>query len=108
LKSIFEQYASVEMMSYCTHPHDTQTNKALNNAIANIAPKSLCYSGTISLYSRISLVIGIHNMGHYYFFQSLFSKIRIPCSDNLSKSLTAKEDRKQKKKDVPEMIRCRG
>jgi hypothetical protein len=49
-----------------------QTNKALNQAIAVVAPKSVCYSGTISLYNRIALVIGIHNMGHYYFFVALF------------------------------------
>ena len=44
LKDIFNQYASVEMMQYCNHPHDTQTNEALNQAIANIAPKSVCYA----------------------------------------------------------------
>jgi hypothetical protein len=29
-------------MSYCNHPFDTQTNEALNQAIANVAPKSIC------------------------------------------------------------------
>jgi hypothetical protein len=53
LKEHFNYYASVEMMEYCTHPHNTQTNEALNQVIANVAPKSVCYSGTISLNSRI-------------------------------------------------------
>jgi hypothetical protein len=51
LHKIFEQYASLKMMQYCKHPYETQTNEALNQAIANVSPKSVCYSGTISLYS---------------------------------------------------------
>jgi len=30
LKNIFDQYASVEMMAYCNHFFDTQTNESLN------------------------------------------------------------------------------
>jgi hypothetical protein len=39
LKEIFDQYVSVDIMQYCNHPHNMQTNEALNQAIANIAPK---------------------------------------------------------------------
>jgi len=94
LKEIFDQYASVDMMRYCNHPHDTQTNEALNQAIANIAPKSVCYSGNISLFSRIALVIGTHNMGYYEFYTTLFDDIGVTMTAGLAKFLSTKQKRK--------------
>jgi hypothetical protein len=94
LQSIFSQYASVEMMQYCNHPHDTQTNEALNQAIAVVAPKSVCYSGTISLFSRIALVIGIHNMGYYNFFHTLFTKTGVFMTVGLEHFLKTKQEKK--------------
>jgi len=84
LKEIFAQYSSIEMMSYCNHPYDTQTNEALNQVIATVALKSVCYSGSISLLSRIALVIGIHNRGYYNFFYRIVSKSWGWCDNNIS------------------------
>jgi hypothetical protein len=42
VQEVFKHYASVDMMQYCNHPHDTQTNEVLNQAITNIALKSVC------------------------------------------------------------------
>jgi hypothetical protein len=64
LQKIFEQYANVQQMNYCNHPFDTQTNEALNQAIATVAPKNECYSSTGSLFSRVAIVIGVHNLGN--------------------------------------------
>jgi len=98
LKEHFNYYASVEMMRYCTHPHDTQTNEALNQAIANVAPKSVCYSGTISLNSRIGLIIGIHNMGLHSFFDGLFTTVGMSMTNVLGSFLKWKELEKERKK----------
>lgn len=73
LKQVFDQYGSPSMMAHCYHPYSTQTNEALNNAVANVAPKTVCYSGTLSLNCRIALVIGIHNMGHVEYLRALFN-----------------------------------
>jgi hypothetical protein len=72
LKEVFDQYANPTMMVQCSNLFDTKTNEALNNAVANVVPKTVCYSGTSSLSSRISLIIGIHNMGHIPFFDGRF------------------------------------
>jgi hypothetical protein len=98
LETIFSKYASVEMMQYCNHPHDTQTNEALNQAIAKVAPKSVCYSGTVSLYSRVALVIGIHNMGYYYFFHALFTEIGVSIATFLKTKKKQKKKRKERTK----------
>jgi hypothetical protein len=91
LKGIFDQYANVNMMAYCTHPYDTQTNEALNQVIANIAPKSVCYSSSISLYSRISLVTGCHNMGSSLFYSNLFVDLGIMMTTNIAHILKTKD-----------------
>jgi len=97
LKSIFDQYANVSMMAQCNHPFDTQTNEALNNAIANVSPKTVCYSGTISLSCRINLIIGIHNMGHAPYLSSLFGTIGVAMTPIMETFLLEKSERKEYK-----------
>jgi hypothetical protein len=91
LKEHFNYYASVEMMQYCTHPYDTQTNEALNQSIANVAPKSMCYSGTTSLNSWIAITIGVHNLGLYPFFDALFCAAGIEMTSVLARFWHAKQ-----------------
>jgi hypothetical protein len=98
LKEHFDYYASVEMMKYCTHPHDTQTNEALNQAIVNVAPISVCYSGTNSLNSCIGIIISIHNMGLYLFFDYLFNVVGMKMTEVLSDFLKRKQHKKERKK----------
>jgi len=97
LKEVFDRYANPTMMAQCNHQFDTQTNEALNNAVANVAPKTVCYSGTSSLSSRISLIIGIHNMGHVPFFTTLFEKIGVTMTPTLHRFLLQKSKRKEYK-----------
>jgi len=47
-KKIFDHYMNVTQMGFCNYPFDTQTNEALNQAITNSAPKSVCYSSSTS------------------------------------------------------------
>jgi hypothetical protein len=85
-------------MSYCNHFFDTQTNEALNCAVANMAPKSVYYSSTISLFSRVALVTGMHNMGHVNFIKSLFSSIVMAMSKGLVAFLDSKEKKRESKR----------
>jgi hypothetical protein len=62
-------------MSYCNHSFDTQTNESLNQAIATLAPKNICYSSSISLFPRFALVVGIHNLGYDFFFKRIFKEL---------------------------------
>ena len=81
-------------MAYCNHPYDTQTNEALNQSIATVAPKSTCYSGTFSLYSRIGLIIGIHNLGYTNMFRHIFQLHEMNMTRLLTQYLEKKEHRK--------------
>jgi hypothetical protein len=77
VNAIFDQYSFIEQMKYCNHPFDTQTNESLNQSIARVAPKSVCYSGMNSLNSCIAMVIGIHNLGYQDFFSKVFEALAV-------------------------------
>jgi hypothetical protein len=51
--------------------------ESLNQAIATVAPKNVCYSGSGSLYSRIAMVIGIHNLGNELFFKQVLQQLSV-------------------------------
>jgi hypothetical protein len=99
-RKFFDQYTCVEQMAYCNHPFDTQMNESLNQAIANVAPKSICYSGTNSLCSHIAMVIGIHNLGHNGFFYTLFESLSITTtqSKHIASYLHSREQQGMEKK----------
>lgn len=104
LWKVFDQYANLVQMAYCNHPFDAQTNEALNPAIMNVTPKSVCYSSTTSLNSRIALVIGIHNMGHLPFFMAYFHAVGVDMGPT-SKSFSSKEhSRKLQKRNYQKKI----
>jgi hypothetical protein len=98
LKKFFDQYASVEQMAYCNHPFDMQTNESLNNSIATVAPKTTCYSGTISLFSQIAMVILLHNYGYVTYFEQLFSHLGMSMTKCLLKFLQGRQDKKEFKR----------
>jgi len=98
LKNIFDQYASVEMMAYCNHFFDTQTNESLNESIANVAPKNVCYSNSVSLFSRVALVIGCHNLGYSRFFHDVFDEIGMSWTSTMSGYLNKRDKKKEKRK----------
>jgi hypothetical protein len=100
LRKFFDQYACIKQMAYCNHPFDTQTNEPLNQVIATVAPKNVCYSGSGSLYSRIAMVIGIHNLGNELFFKQVLDQLAV-FPDGLSQYLCC-QDRKRERRRIYE------
>jgi hypothetical protein len=98
LKKNFDKYANVTQMGYCNHPFVTQTNEALNQSIAYSVPKSVCYSSTTSLNTRVALVIGIHNLGHLRFFPTYFQLVGLELGGSLTRFLARKESKKESKR----------
>jgi len=92
-----DQYACIPQMEYFNHPFDTQTNKAWNQAIATVAPKNVCYSSSGSLFSRVTMVIGIHSLGKDSFFQWLLHELSVS-PDCLSRYLTLRDNKEEKKR----------
>jgi hypothetical protein len=97
LQKKFDQYTSIDQMRYCNHLFDTQTKESLSKSIAQLAPKSVCYSGTNSLNSQIAIVIGILNLGYQTFFSKVLETlgISLPNCHHLSVYLQSQDKRKE-------------
>jgi uncharacterized membrane protein YobD (UPF0266 family) len=89
---VFDQYANLGQTGCCNYPYDTQTNESSNQAIATTAPKT---TGTISLYSRAALVIGIHNLGYVEQFMILFQKLGMYMTLIFMQYLEEKEEKEE-------------
>jgi hypothetical protein len=99
IKKIFDQYACVKQMEYCNHPFDTQTNESLNQVIVTVAPKHTCYSGSVSLQSRISILIGVHNYGNLDFFSKLSHVMGIEMTECLVLYQKQRDGKKERRRE---------
>ena len=68
-----ERFQTDENIKECLHSYDTQYNESLNNSVARYAPKFKHYGTTMSLESRVRLVIGVHNSGYSNYYLTLLT-----------------------------------
>ena len=99
LIAAYDRFTTPERLSECLHPYDTQVNEALHHVVAKYAPKTRNYSSTMSLNNRISIAIGVHNMGHFNFWCSVFEKMNLAISSDLSSALQNLDRCKEWKRD---------
>ena len=62
------------MVQECLHPYHTQMNESINLRITKYAPKNKHFGATTSLDTLIPIVIGIVNMGHAIFYNTLIDR----------------------------------
>ena len=94
IREAYFPYITPERLMESLHPFDTQLNEALNNVIARYAPKNRTYGTTMSLTYRIFMVVGIHNLGHYKFWQEVFDLLDLEMHSDLSADLQRLDKRK--------------
>ena len=94
----YQPYITPERLIESMHEFDTQLNEALNNVVARYAPKNRTYGTTMSLSNRISIVIGIHNMGHLSYWDEVFKRCRIESNIDLIDNLARMDNHKDWKR----------
>ena len=99
LVEAYAKYTTPERLKESLHPFDTQLNESLHFVVSKYAPKHKNYSTTMSLSNRISIVVGIHNMGHLPFWTKVFERLQLPMSEDLVCSLTCLDRDKQTKRE---------
>lgn len=85
------------------HSHHTQLCEALQNGVAQRAPKNRTYSRTISLYGRVCITAGEHNMGKDAYIKELTKRMSIGLPESSSRMLEYKTRRKKKQRDYSSM-----
>ena len=103
MKGAYQPYITPERCMESLHCHDTQLNEALNSLVAKYAPKNRSYGTTMSLNNRISIVIGIHNLGHYRYWKNVFELICLSMASDQCENLK----RNDRKKLMKRKYECR-
>ena len=98
VKKVHDKATTDERLIEMLHPFTTQLNESLNMRAAETAPKCKNYSRTASLDYRISIVVGVHNIGSHDFFQRVFQDLGIEYDDAIASWFLGKDSTKMKKK----------
>jgi len=64
VKKIHDKHTVHENLLMLMHPYDSQKNEALNRAFMKLAPKSIVFSKTFSLFDRLAFVVIIDSLGY--------------------------------------------
>jgi len=75
VKVIHDLNTTPKNLNMLRHMYDSKKNKALNRALAKVAPKNIVFSITMSLFDHLSLVIGIDSVGSMEYLQRLFQMV---------------------------------
>ena len=93
------------------HLLDTQICEAINNALTFLAPKNKHFGRTESLEYRIGHVVGMHNEGQLFWFQSILDELGVDISDtmlNYLRSTDCIKSRRQEKQGTFDQRRKRA
>ena len=91
-------FIAPERLLECLHIFDTQLNEALHNVVlAKYTPKHRSYATTMSLHNRISIVIGVHNLGHRNYWTKVFHRLKLEMNGDLVDNLSQQDGTKNRK-----------
>jgi hypothetical protein len=93
-------YLSLSRLKEVAHNYDTNCNEAINNLIAWIAPKNKYYSGSMSLKTRISFVVGIQSLGFDGFFRELLKRLGVDITPGTNHWLMMHDKAREKKQEL--------
>ena len=77
LGKVVSKFSTYEKLCESIHDGHTQKNEGLNNAIARVAPKFKHFGATMTLATRINLVVAITNLGYKEFFLNFLPMIGV-------------------------------
>ena len=103
MTSAFLPYSFPHRLVESLHGFTTNGNEALNNIVAHYAPKNRTYSTTMSLSNRISIVVGVHNIGYLDYWTDAYEKIQLPMTV-AQRKLHSKDRRRNWKREYNSMI----
>ena len=94
LVSRYIKYIIEEHLSQFIHKYDTQTNEALNTAVAKHAPKSITYGKLMSVEARVNIAASVFICGHSEFWTKIFFHLGMVINPEFSVYLRDKDKRK--------------
>ena len=99
IRKAYEKYQTPERLRESLHPYDTQSNEAMNQSVSKYAPKNKSYGASMSLATRVSVAIGVFNLGHYQYWLEVYHHLGLCMSQTLSDHLKKKDEAIAKKRE---------
>ena len=75
IEKVVQNFNGMDTLKESIHSYSTQKNEALNQCIARVAPKFKHFGATLTLQTRIFLVIAIANEGYSTFYGKLLPQL---------------------------------
>ena len=95
----YEPCIQLHRLKESLHEFDTQMNESMNQSISKYAPKNKYLGSSMALTHRVSVAIGIHNLGHFQFWYQVFKKLELHISPSLERYLKTKDEKKEKERE---------
>ena len=75
MNMIITKFSTMDTLKESIHSYDTQKCEALNQCIARVVPKFKHFGATLTLQTRIHLVVGIANEGYSKFYGTILPQL---------------------------------
>ena len=75
IREVVQNFNGMDTLKESIHSYDTQKNEALNQCISRVAPKFKHFGATLTLHTRIHLVIAMTNEGYANFYTNLLPQL---------------------------------
>jgi hypothetical protein len=100
IAKVWSTYAADEYLKQTHHPYDSQKVESCHIKVATVAPKSKCFSKTMSLNDRVALVVVVDSVGYDAGISRILCKIcgtQAPVIPPVTQTFLANNDRKAKR-----------
>ena len=96
IKQAYSRLVTPQMLTQLNYPWSSQKNEALNMSVSSYVPKVKHYSGTDSLLSRVSIVVGCQVVRYAAFWTQICSSLGFDIDYNLISVMSARDEKETK------------
>ena len=97
INDALKKFLTDENLRMIHHPHNTQSNEALNKSVSAYAPKHKTYSLTKSLEARVTIAASTQIDGYYNFWREAYQYFRLCFDDSFAANLRTLDRNKNRK-----------
>ena len=98
INDALKKFLTDENLRMIHHPHNTQSNEALNKSVSAYAPKHKTYSLTKSLEARVTIAASTQIDGYYNFWREAYDHFRLYFDDAFAANLRTLDRNKNRKR----------
>ena len=96
LKEVCDRFSTEEHLLESMHSGNAQNKECLNMPLAQLAPKTMDYSHSLSLSNRVAINSRVQNNGQELYWTNMYRRVGVMCSNNFIQHLQKTDKRREK------------